>query len=132
MKIKHRNISNSTSGITLLSADTPESRTKTYIRTIQSLLISNTYNAGSTVSVYVQSVNKGRSDKQLIFGVSENDNYLRYDSAFYIINNLTIPKETAVDLFGGFSKGFSYSSDYDLVIVLGDATHSVSTILTYE
>jgi peptidoglycan hydrolase-like protein with peptidoglycan-binding domain len=60
IKVKHRNISNSISGVVLLGADTK----KTYVRTIQSLLISNTYNAGSTVSVYIQSVNKAISDKQ--------------------------------------------------------------------
>jgi peptidoglycan hydrolase-like protein with peptidoglycan-binding domain len=128
MKVKHRNISNSISGVVLLGADTK----KTYVRTIQSLLISNTYSAGSTVSVYIQSVNKAISDKQEMFGVPEGESFQRHNNAFYIINNLTIPKETAVDLFAGFPKGFSYSSNYELVVVLGNTSHSVSTILAYE
>ena len=128
IKIKHRNISNSAGPIVLLGAGI----NKISMRTIQSLLISNTYSAASRVTVYIQSVNKERTEKQQMFGVSEGESFQRYNNAFLIINNLAVPRETALDLFAGFPKGFSYNSNYELVIVLGDVSHSVSTILAYE
>ena len=128
MKIKHRNISNSTGPTVLLGAGVD----KISMRTIQSLLISNSISSASTVSVYIQALHKAAGDKQQIFGVEDGASFSRYNNAFHIIKNLTVPKHTAVDLFASFPKGFSYNSNYELVIVLGDVSHSVSTILAYE
>ena len=121
MKVRHRNITNTTSAVIIISAD----RNKKNNRIVKSLLISNTYTAAaSTVSVYLRSLNVGKTEKQKILGSSPGEAPERYDESFYVVRRLRIPKETSVDIFSGFPEG--------LIIQLGDETHAVSTIVVYE
>tara|TARA_R110000851_G_scaffold17641_1_gene55782 strand:- start:783 stop:1169 length:387 start_codon:yes stop_codon:yes gene_type:complete len=128
MKVRHRNITNTTSAIIIISAD----RHKKNNRIVKSLLISNTYAAASTVSVYLRALNIGKTEKQKILGSSPGQYPERYDESFYVVKRLSIPKETSVDVFSGFSEGFIFEKKYELVIELGDNTHAVSTIVVYE
>ena len=128
MKVRHRNITNTTSAVIIISAD----RNKKNNRIVKSLLISNIYTASSTVSVYLRSLNVGKTEKQKILGSSPGEAPERYDESFSVVRRLRIPKETSVDVFSGFSEGFIFEKKYELVIELWDNTHAVSTIVVYE
>ena len=126
MKVKHRNIS-TTYPTNLLSADL----NRLYVRTIHSLLISNTYTATSTVTVYIQSVNAAKSKRELN-RTAEGDSFQKFNNAFFIIKNLQLPKQASIDLVAEFPKGLLYNSNYELVIRLETQLSEVSKILAYE
>lgn len=128
MQVRHRNITNSTSPVRLLASSLGDIKG----RVAHSLLISNTYTAASVVSVYIRAVDRVKTEKARLYGVSSGSTLTKYTDAFFIVKKLSIPKETAVDIFADFPKGFNYKSNYELVIELADASHAVSTILAYE
>tara|TARA_R110002074_G_scaffold400131_1_gene594838 strand:+ start:2012 stop:2386 length:375 start_codon:yes stop_codon:yes gene_type:complete len=124
MKVKHRNISNNRNNVILHPA-----KNNLKIRKIESLLVSNTYSGAITLDVFIRSIDAYKSARRPTEII---DSTPLYNASFYIVKNLQIPQNVSVDIFGEFLKGFSYDAKYELVILLGNSSYTISTILTYE